>query len=303
MIDLAEEIVPIGKKGWNTVAAQFAEWAKENGHPARTADSIERKFKQVIHMEKPTGQADCPSWLDHAHMIYRLMDEKVTTQDVDDEDIADDEPIELTDSNELEEEFMMALLERNPPRKVPVLKIKKEPTSLSLTVSRRAQTATLPHTQNSAGNEFLKSISNALDPRAHAFMTDERAMRSILNTQVLSLTNQLHHQEGCTEDLRNHISGLKCECTNLRKIDHLKLFKELQDASHPSHSARTPVQYKKRYCQDITYADGFATTWVGSGESDHQRDSPATRRYTHDYSPMLAQPAQPSPEKTATAAA
>ena len=232
------------------------------------------------------------------------MDEKVTTRDLDDEDIADDEPIELTDSDELEEEFTMALLERNPQRKAPAPKIKKEPTSPSLTASRRAQTATLPRTRNSAGNEFLKSISNALDPRTHAAMTDERATRSILNTQVLSLTNQLRHQEGRTEDLRNRIGDLERERTDLlRKIDRLELFKELQDASRPSHLARTPVQYKKRYRQDITYADGFATTWVGSDESDHQKDSPATRRHTHNYSPMLAQPAQPSPEKTATAAA
>ena len=60
LMDIAEEIVPIGKKGWNTVGVQFAEWAKENGRPARTAESIERKFKQVVQMEKPTGRARLP---------------------------------------------------------------------------------------------------------------------------------------------------------------------------------------------------------------------------------------------------
>ena len=56
---------------------------------------MEKKFKQVVHMEKPTGQADCPPWLDRAHAIYSLMDEKVTTRNVDDDDIAD-EPLELS---------------------------------------------------------------------------------------------------------------------------------------------------------------------------------------------------------------
>lgn len=305
LMDIAEVIVPVGKKGWNTVAVEFAEWAKENGRPERSSDSLEKKFKQVVRMEKPTGQADCPLWLDRAHAIYNLMDEKVTTRDVDDEDIAD-EPLELSSSDELEEELTMELLTRKPTRKTPAVKVKKEPTSPSVTVSRRAQTATLPRTTvRNASNEFLRSVSNALDPHAHSAMAEERATRSILQTQIFSLTTQLRDEKSLTELLRNRITDLDHARSDLlRKLDRQEMYQAIQKASGRSaRTPRTPVERKKQRRQDITYADGMATIWVGSDESDHQRDSPTTVRYTHDYSPTPAHVTQPSPEKTASTSA
>ena len=79
------------------------------------------------------------------------------------------------------------------------------------------------------------------------------------------------------------------------------MYQAIQNAS--GRSARTPVQRKKQRRQDITYADGLATIWVDSDESDHQRDSPTTVRHTHDYSPTPVRATQPSLVKKASTSA
>ena len=45
--DILERIQPIGGKAWGNVEEEFALWAKLNDCPARTAKSLETKFKQV----------------------------------------------------------------------------------------------------------------------------------------------------------------------------------------------------------------------------------------------------------------
>jgi hypothetical protein len=47
LLDIIEENLPTGGKGWNTVGSKFVVWAEENGRPARTAKSLEAKYKQV----------------------------------------------------------------------------------------------------------------------------------------------------------------------------------------------------------------------------------------------------------------
>ena len=227
------------------------------------------------------------------------MDEKVTTRKVDDEDIAD-EPLKLSSSDELEKELTMELLTHKPTRKTPTVKVKKEPTSPSVRVSRRAQTATLPRTTvMNASNEFPRSVSNALDRHAHSAMAEERATGSILQTQIFGFTTQLHDGKSLTEPLRNPITDL-----DHARSDRQDMYQAMHKASGRSaHTPRMPVKCKKQRHQDVTYADGMATIWVGSDESDHQRDSPTTVRYTHDYSPTPAHVTQPSPERTASTSA
>lgn len=47
LMDILEVRLPVGAKGWNSVADEFCEWAEENGRSARTAKSLELKYKQV----------------------------------------------------------------------------------------------------------------------------------------------------------------------------------------------------------------------------------------------------------------
>jgi hypothetical protein len=45
--DILEECLPLGGHAWNSTGDEFNTWAQENGHPSRTAKSLELKFKQV----------------------------------------------------------------------------------------------------------------------------------------------------------------------------------------------------------------------------------------------------------------
>jgi hypothetical protein len=47
LLDLAEELLPAGKREWLALYARFAEWATEKGRPVRSADTIEKRFKTV----------------------------------------------------------------------------------------------------------------------------------------------------------------------------------------------------------------------------------------------------------------
>ena len=47
LLDILEELLPTGGKGWNTAGDEFKLWAEENGRPVRTAKSLESKYKQV----------------------------------------------------------------------------------------------------------------------------------------------------------------------------------------------------------------------------------------------------------------
>jgi len=45
--DILKEHLPLGGHVWNSAADKYNAWAQENGHPSRTAKSLELKFKQV----------------------------------------------------------------------------------------------------------------------------------------------------------------------------------------------------------------------------------------------------------------
>jgi hypothetical protein len=47
LLDLVDEELPVGAKGWNVVGARFREWAANTEHPARADRSLEIKYKQV----------------------------------------------------------------------------------------------------------------------------------------------------------------------------------------------------------------------------------------------------------------
>jgi hypothetical protein len=47
LLDLVDEELPVGAKGWNVIGARFRDWAAITENPARTDRSLEIKYKQV----------------------------------------------------------------------------------------------------------------------------------------------------------------------------------------------------------------------------------------------------------------
>ena len=50
LLDLVENKLPIGAKGWNAVGTRFREWAVIAQFPAHTDCSLELKYKQVLSL-------------------------------------------------------------------------------------------------------------------------------------------------------------------------------------------------------------------------------------------------------------
>src|ERR1700722_3124874 len=275
LMDIMDEIIPTGEKAENSVAANFKEWAIANERPERDVKSLKKKFNALVRTEKPTGEGECPSYIDRAHHLYDLMDEKYMTQDVDDNDV-----IELSDSDDA------TTYDKIFGKKTKNVIIKQEPgeANVAMTVSRRSQAATLPRPGKNTGNEFLKTISNALDPRIQASLAEDRTTRSIQTTQILGLTTQLRDAQATIETLRTRISDLERERNDAnRKLD-LQEMKALIHGVVP-----TPRRAPRR--QEVYYKDGGrATRWVDSDESDHRGDSPTTKRITLENTPERENP-------------
>lgn len=47
MLDIAEETLPVGPKGWDDLAVEFKHYAIRHNRPVRSGDSLHNKFKQV----------------------------------------------------------------------------------------------------------------------------------------------------------------------------------------------------------------------------------------------------------------
>ena len=50
LLDLVEDELPIGAKGWNAVGTRFREWAVIAQFPARTDRLLKLKYKQVLSL-------------------------------------------------------------------------------------------------------------------------------------------------------------------------------------------------------------------------------------------------------------
>ena len=47
LLDLVEDELPLGQRGWTAVMTKYNKWATECGRPIRKQLSLETKFKQV----------------------------------------------------------------------------------------------------------------------------------------------------------------------------------------------------------------------------------------------------------------
>ncbi|KAG1899162.1 uncharacterized protein F5891DRAFT_914838, partial [Suillus fuscotomentosus] len=89
LLDACMNCLPLGTKGWLAVEEEFAAWADSHDCPTCPTKSLELKFKQLVCTTKPTGDAECPPYIECAHEINDCMNEKAGTWDLDDDEFAD----------------------------------------------------------------------------------------------------------------------------------------------------------------------------------------------------------------------
>ncbi|KAG1750201.1 hypothetical protein EDB19DRAFT_1825233 [Suillus lakei] len=55
LLDLIEDVLPLGQKGWQVIYLKFTQWAIHHNHPHHKAQSLETELTQFMKTTKPTG--------------------------------------------------------------------------------------------------------------------------------------------------------------------------------------------------------------------------------------------------------
>lgn len=85
ILDIVEDIMPIGKLMWDDVAIAFNNVADRRGWVSRDADALKKKFRALADSKKPTGDPDCPEPVRRAKAISAAIDNSIHGVDLGEE--------------------------------------------------------------------------------------------------------------------------------------------------------------------------------------------------------------------------
>ncbi|KZT60966.1 hypothetical protein CALCODRAFT_480350 [Calocera cornea HHB12733] len=215
MVEAVEEYHPIGSGGWQQVMGRMTEYWFEEGVPARSEDSVKRKFAEMSRMPKPTGDPD--------------MHELILRAKKDDEDELnqDDSEIEWPPS----------------PNRGPVPEV-AQPVDLTRTstpeepvlIKQRRHVKAAPKTESrhATTNALLANVSRAFDPDVQAEREQRKevahAQRSLYQSEILSLRAQLLEKDKLIESLRTQLlEDARSHLAVQRELDGTKARLEMQE--------------------------------------------------------------------------
>ncbi|KIJ10702.1 hypothetical protein PAXINDRAFT_157539 [Paxillus involutus ATCC 200175] len=89
LLNIIEDELPIGQRGWLAVMTKFNKCTIQSGRPKRKQTPPETKFKQLMKTTKPTGDGVCPPEIKQAHHINSLINERAGTRDLGDSNFND----------------------------------------------------------------------------------------------------------------------------------------------------------------------------------------------------------------------
>ncbi|KAJ3525542.1 hypothetical protein NM688_g8387 [Phlebia brevispora] len=283
LLDFAEAFLPTGAKGWAAVGAQLRAWARQTGYPERTNKSIEAKYKQLVRTTKPTGSGECPPNIERAHQIEDMINNKIGSRELDDEDIVDD--VERTpQASDEEDEENDEQDDPSPPAKRPSV-IKRE-LSMPLDV-RSARVAQRRARQPAgAGLAILSKISASLEPGTQAALASERSAASFQGFQFIALNQQLRDSQSEINSLHQQLAEAQRRAD--RAEQQLEFTRMLSEASQgrtrmfgalphtPSRTRRSRSRSRstprRRY--EVHYRDGGRHSFWGYPEDAPQLTSP-----------------------------
>ncbi|KAG1852889.1 hypothetical protein DFJ58DRAFT_661033 [Suillus subalutaceus] len=276
LLDLVKDKLPLGQKGWQLIHSKFTQRAGRNGRPHRKATLLETKFKQFVKTTKPTGDGVCPPDVTRAHELDARINERAGTRDLNNSDYdAHDDELNCNEQN---------------------VKVRSMSPLEHTAVTCATQTDTpMPRRRGAAASELLSRISGAFDPAVQQAWDEDRATRSLANTQLLSQGQQLRDANAVTEKLWTQLFDLQSRLFDAeRERDLTQLHLEMiqmhqpppKKAAHKTHHQCRPEPKQADYTY---YPDGGQSViWhsdpdtPASDASDHPPSSP---QYTHPTPP------------------
>lgn len=88
LLDVVEEILPIGPNDWDRVAERHCTYYPGLG---RTRESLKRKFASLYNHKKPTGDPTCPAVVRRAKRVWELIKAEMDISDGEREDDHEEE--------------------------------------------------------------------------------------------------------------------------------------------------------------------------------------------------------------------
>ncbi|KAH8101752.1 hypothetical protein BXZ70DRAFT_906334 [Cristinia sonorae] len=290
LLDLLEEFLPPGGKGWAQVGGSHRVWAKKNRHPLRTDKSLEGKFKQLVKTPRPTGDAEVPPHVSRAWLIDNAIQERVGTMDLDDEDIVDNlSHISISDSSESGHDSDDN--NKPKPKSASTQKariVKQDPIRPLADGPAPRRTRNGPN----AGLEVLNKLSANLDPAVQAQRANERAATAFQTTHIMALNQQVRDLHAEIMMLRQQVSDAErryhdserradraeqqLQFTRLldrrhhsRSTSRGRRSRVLAQRSHSAHRYRTRSTPRRRF--EIFYPEGGRSSYWGYPEDAPQQ--------------------------------
>ncbi|KAG2343749.1 hypothetical protein BDR05DRAFT_999671 [Suillus weaverae] len=255
LLDLVEDELPLGQKGWQVIHSKFMQWANHHGRLQRKATSLETKFKQFVKTTKPTGDGVCPPDVTRAHELNVCINERAGTCDLNNSDFdANDDELSCDDQ---------------------AVKVRSMSPLKHTAVTRATRTdAPVPCRQGAASSELLSRISGAFYPAVQQVRDEDHATRSLANTQLLAQGQQLHDANTVSEKLRTQLFDLQSqlydvECQrNLNQL-HLEMMQVHQPAPHQAAPRSRHLRKPKPKQANYTYYPdgGQSVLWHSDPET------------------------------------
>ncbi|KAG1730505.1 uncharacterized protein EDB91DRAFT_1008508, partial [Suillus paluster] len=245
LLNFVKDELPLDQQGWLVVHTRFAEWSKTHGHPDRKVNSIETKFKQLVKTTKPTGDGVCPPDVMRAHHIDSLINERAGTRDLNDKEFDNNDDGSQMDSSGPDE-----------PQHIAVVKA----TRTDAPIPRR-------NAWGAAVSELLTRLLGAFDPSAQRAHDEERASRTLANTQLMTQAQQLRDLQQTTENLCNQLFDVRDKLYYTeRACDKAEMHVEmLQMSTGGGHHQKlpSPVLPRKKSMVSEWFPDGGQSLqWV-----------------------------------------
>ncbi|KZT62720.1 hypothetical protein CALCODRAFT_479008 [Calocera cornea HHB12733] len=191
---------PIGPGGWEDVMAGMQSYWATEGMEGRSAESLKRKFAELSHKPKPTGEGEMPDLIRRAKDIDREIQNDVhmgNLQDDDEPEDAEEEPIDWPPSDREDAPRAQRAAQPGRASNTPsttttdervLLKQRRHVTPGPKASGRHLQTSTL-----------LANVSRAFDPETQAERLQQRdsmrAERSLFQSEISSLQAQLRDKQ------------------------------------------------------------------------------------------------------------
>lgn len=224
-------------------------------------------------MKKPTGTGKRPESVTRAKAIDKLINEKLATRNINDNDGDEDMDAGLSEDDAAPEDDA-------------------EPVRTIVARSDRSTTQQRRRSRNSQVTELSQKLTASLDPETQRLRDEERATRSLQNTQIFTISQQLRDSNTANETLRHENADLRdCLYRVSQQRDRLdvELNFERRMSSLAAQSQNLPQRPGHKYDPSLTrvrgkirhdeyFSDGGqCTTWITDGSSasdwDHDKEN------------------------------